>query len=412
MNVRQTNFTTKLITMKTLKLLCLLILIQLNTQAQTPAIHSTLPVGGTVSELIFKGKDTAFCIIGVNLYRSTDGAKTWVLSKGLQFGGPYNFTSLEVRGSKVIGGLNSGGRYYESNDAGQTWSDVKFIGPNQRLSDLQFVDDLNGYAICSGNSGSVNDVQFLKTTDGGATWSSPFAFPKRGYDAQVQFLNPTFGLVFYQEFLYRTKDGGATWDTVNGISSSIKSAYIYNEQLAFVGVNEGSLLKSTDDLNTWQAINPNGRQDWENQILFLSPNKGIVSEGYNKDYKITLTTDGGFTWTTFADGVNFKKFVYQDDQTIYLFGANNNIYKTSITSSGVNKNTQSNIQYYPNPSTGKIYLNVPQELIGKNIQVYNTNGVLVKSIPCNDLRIKIELENAGLYLLKYDESAIGKIMVE
>lgn len=398
--------------MKTLKLLCLLIILQLNTQAQTPAIHSTLPVGGTVSELIFKGKDTAFCIIGVNLYRSTDGAKTWTLSKGLQFGGPYNFTSLEVRDSKVMSGLNSGGRYYESNDAGQTWSDVKFIGSNQRLSDLQFVDDLNGYAICSGNSGSVNDVQFLKTSDGGATWSSPFAFPKRGYDAQVQFLNPTFGLVFYQEFLYKTTDGGTTWDTVSGISSSIKSAYIYNEQLAFVGVDEGSLLKSTDGLKTWQVINPNGRQGWENQILFLNPSKGIVSEGYNKDYNITLTTDGGFTWTKFAEGVNFKKFVYQDDQTIYLFGANNNIYKTGITSSGINTNTKSNIQYYPNPSAGSVYLNIPVEHLHKNIHVYNTNGKLVKSIVANDASIKIELEDVGLHLLKCEEITIGKIIIE
>jgi photosystem II stability/assembly factor-like uncharacterized protein len=406
------NFTQKSNTMKTLKLFTCLLILGYSSMAQTPAIHSTLPVGGTVSKLQFKGTDTAFCIIGVNLYRSIDGAKNWTLSKGLQFGGPYNFVCLAAKGNKVLAGLNSGGRYYESNDGGNTWSDVKFLGPNERVSDFQILNEQTIFAICSGNSGSVNDVKFMKSSDGGTTWSTPVTFPIRGYDAQVQFINSNLGMVYYQEQMYRSTNGGSAWDTAAGFTDDIKTAFILNEQLAFAGTDEGTLSKSTDGLNNWTKINPNGNLDWENQIYFLNESKGLVSTGYTRDFAIHTTTNGGQNWSTFANGVNFKKFVYINDQTIYLYGGNNNIYKTSLSSTGLNSSIFNPIKIYPNPSNGTFQLELEKEYVGKEIKLFDVYGKIQQSFICTSTSEKIENRIPGLFLIKIGEETIGRILIQ
>lgn len=390
----------------------LLLIIVISSNAQTPNLHSTLPVGGSVSKLVFKNNDTAFCIIGVNLYRSTNAAKNWTLSKGLQFGGAYTFISLAAKGNKVLAGLNSGGRYYESNDGGNSWSDVKFLGTNERVSDIQIQDEQTIFAICSGNSGSVNDVKFIKSTDGGNTWSSPVIFPKRGYDAQVQFINQTHGMVYYQENLYRTNNGGSSWDTASGFTDDIKTAFILNTQLAFAGTDEGTLSKSTDGLNNWTKINPNGNLDWENQLYFINENKGIVSTGYIRDFAIHTTNNGGLTWTQFANGVNFKKFVYMNDNIIYLYGGNNNIYITNLSSTGINSNKLIELKIYPNPSVGDIHLELAPKHVGKQIMIFDAYGKLQQTFKCAKIKEHIKIENAGIYLLRVEEENIGKIIIQ
>lgn len=390
--------------MKTKIIIYLLLLFSIKSQAQSPVLHSTLPSGGVVTEMEFKGMDTAFCIIGINLYRSTDGAKNWTLSKGLQFGGAYNFTCLSLNGNKILTGLNSGGRYYESLDGGDTWSDVKFFGLNQRVSDIQILNSGNIFVLCSGNSGSVSDVSFIKSTDGGQTWSTPTNFSKRGYDAQTQFINSNTGIVYYQNYMYKTSNGGSTWDTVAGINSSIKSAYILNEQLAFAGINEGSLYKSTDAFASWSVINPNGNLDWENQIYFLNATKGIVSTGYTRDFKINITNDGGATWTTFADGVNFKRFVYKNDNVIYLYGGNNNVYKTSLSSTGMENNQLVDFKVFPNPSNGVLNIQLNESKDDRHIKVFDFSGRVVYETDCINGNCSIEINEKGLYLLKVGEN--------
>ncbi len=401
--------------MKKHLLLISCIVLVLQSQAQTPAIYSTLPNGGTARDLIFKGPDTSFCINSYWLYRSTDDLKTWQNSVELQFGGAYTFTSMDGFGEKIMAGQNTGGRYILSNDAGATWSDVKFIGKNQQVNDIEFLNSTTVFALASSGS-STDSIILFKSTDGAETWERVYKFPKRGANARMTFLNASIGAVYFNSNLYITKDAGLNWYSPSGIDTTenVLSVYLYDAQNAFVGQDAGGLYKSTDGMQTFnftQSVFP--RLDYENQLLFSDLSTGYVTEGYTRDFAFRKTTDGGVNWTTLATGVNFKNFHIVDDNTVYLYGANNNFYKVSTVLSGINTNEiSSNIKIYPNPSTGLVTIKSTENIKDKTLRVYSSLGKLIQEqhIGINDFQIN--LVDAGIYILMIDHQVVGRVNIQ
>ena len=64
--------------------------------------------------------------------------------------------------------------------------------------------------------------------------------------------------------------------------------------------------------------------------------------------------------------------MYINDQTIYLYGGNNNIYKTSLSSTGLTSSKFNQIKIYPNPSNGTIQLELEKVFVGKEIKLFFT----------------------------------------
>lgn len=384
------------------------------SNAQTPELYSTLPTGGTARDLTLKGLDTGYCINGYYLHRSIDKLKTWTNSKSLQFGGAYTFTALDIFENNIMAGLNSGGRYYLSNNGGDTWTDVKFIGKNAQINDIEYLSSSTVYAL-TGSASVIDSIILFRSTDGAETWERIYKFPKRGTDAKMTFLNSNIAAVYFDENLYITKDAGQNWFTPSGLDTleNILSVFLYDAQHAFVGQDLGGLYKSNDGYNKFSfQSSASPKIDYENQIHFIDLNTGYLTEGYTRDFQFRKTTDGGLNWVVLANGVNFKKFHLNNDNTAFLYGANNNIYKVNTIASNVEKQyIDLNFKIYPNPSENKFNIEFPYTHIGSTIEIYNSTGIKVFEKKINSVKEYFEINTAGLYLIKVDQHLIGRVNI-
>lgn len=179
------------------------------------------------SELRFVDGKTGFAVQSVGggdhrLFRTVDG-KTWAPSGVVaQHRADYRFVSAEV------GFVARADVILKTSDAGKTWASVhqcrvktEVEGLTRdvkcQMGALAFADANTGYAV-SWALGKGAGVAFLKTTDGGKTWSTTVALPgENGHEGALHFTDASNGVVRMQHGkIYRTSDGGQTWTEVNG----------------------------------------------------------------------------------------------------------------------------------------------------------------------------------------------------
>ena len=142
-----------------------------------------------------------------------DGGETWTTIELDEDRTIWQAALLASDRYFLITSLNSGGDLLRSTDGGLTWSPVGGGLPvgNLQGSSLFFQDENTGFV-----SGLVNSVpRMYRTVDGGATWQQRAAM---GLDAGIRdfhFVSPDTGLVaIYQgdtPGIYRTTDGGTSF---------------------------------------------------------------------------------------------------------------------------------------------------------------------------------------------------------
>lgn len=185
-------------------------------------------------------------------------------------------------------------------------------GNGQKQDDVFFVDAAQGWAV--NGSGQIS-----RTQDGGQTWTRQltqsgtyfrcigFVDTQRGFAGNI---GPNyFPGVTDANPLYRTLDGGATWQPVTGISgpaaTGLCAIEVVSAEVIYAAGRVGGpshLLKSTDGGQTWisRAFDP-AQIQMVTDIKFLSPTEGYAFGGSSPNVQLSRavvlrTTDGGQTW--------------------------------------------------------------------------------------------------------------------
>jgi photosystem II stability/assembly factor-like uncharacterized protein len=190
--------------------------------------------------------------------------------------------TVGVAGHRIVAAGERGTILY-SDDAGSTWRQAS-VPVSVSLTALQFVDAKRGWAV--GHQGVV-----LHSTDGGATWSKQLdgiqaaqlalraAAEATGpdqarvrADAQrlvddgpdkpfldVHFDGPRHGYALgAYNLLFRTADGGATWQPWQGRTANPKGLHLYGMRAAggalYIAGEQGLLLRSTDQGASFSAL--------------------------------------------------------------------------------------------------------------------------------------------------------------
>jgi photosystem II stability/assembly factor-like uncharacterized protein len=186
---------------------------------------------------------------------------------------------------------------------------------------VSFVDDTHGwYGTGAGD--------LFRTTDGGASWqkiaSRPGTFVRAvGFvDRQNGFIG-NIGTDYYpgvtdETPLYRTRDGGVTWEavdtgeaTIKGVCAIdiLKTKRIYQGELVprtvihaagRVGGPTG-MLRSVDGGDTWSVIDMSAHAGMILDVKFFDENTGLVFAASHPDPAqaeglVLRTEDGGKTW--------------------------------------------------------------------------------------------------------------------
>ncbi len=123
---------------------------------------------------IFKlGEGTEYAYRVVALYSTKDGGRTWTASAGVAEDVPV-FTPETNLLSMTDVIVRCGQELCLTQDAGKSWTtitpniDMGGDGPSRHLRQLDFVDVKTGWAVAYDNNGRLG---LYRTTDGGATWN-------------------------------------------------------------------------------------------------------------------------------------------------------------------------------------------------------------------------------------------------
>lgn len=264
-----------------------------NIWASQDAGHYWMPVAtvsGVVTGLSFSSVNLGWAATLDGLQQTDDGGRTWRPIATGAYGHPTWVQFVDQRHGwiTILGGLRAGGIYEfalrSTADGGQSWRDVALpCSPPPGLGTyFSFVTHDTGFALCAGQPGAGAQAKWLyRTLDGGQTWqliesvgvpgggSTPYPsrwLPQGGYAQNLFFIDKTHGWISLSRAgVAATKDGGISWDSLG---------FPYAEPFPQGGVVFAS------DSQGWVVMYPSGEGGQSGDVPSLLE-----------------TVDGGRTWS-------------------------------------------------------------------------------------------------------------------
>lgn len=283
--------------------------------------HNVLYVGG--GEQTVRGNVSS----GYGVYKSVDAGKTWT-DLGLKNSRHVPRIAIHPNNPDIVYAAVLGNLYkptedrgvYKSVDGGKNWKKILFANADAGAVDLE-MDPTNPrilyastwrinrtpYSLNSGGEGSA----LWKSTDSGETWkeiSKNKGFPTDTLGIIGVTVSPlnnqrVWAIVENKEKggLYRSEDGGETWNLINDDRNLRQRAWYYTRVYAdtqsedVVYVMNVQYHKSEDGGKTFDDYNaPHG----DHHDLWIAPedhNRMIIAD----DGGAQVTYDGGETWSTY-----------------------------------------------------------------------------------------------------------------
>ena len=321
-------------------------------------------VAETDPDLVFIGTGET-CIRGNILpgdgvYRSTDAGATW---EHVGFSESHGISTIRIHPTDpAIVYVASFGKYgvpseergvFKSTDGGDTWTKVLFR--DERTGAIDIAIDRNNpdviyaalweafrkeYTMSSGGPGSG----MFKSTDGGETWTEITRNPgmppegvvgKIGLAVSTANSNRVYALFEHDDGgLFRSDDGGDTWELINDERRIRQRAFYYTHVYAdhhdedVVYVQNTSFFRSTDGGATYEVINNGTHGDFHDfwidpddpaHVVVANDGGGAVSFTTGSEW-----TDQEFSTAQFYHGVTTAHIPWhicgsqQDNSTLCL----------------------------------------------------------------------------------------------
>ncbi len=255
------------------------------------------------SDITFSNNLTAYAIVNNLLVKTTDFGNTWgttIFNNNLK---AINFPSDSI--GYIIGYTSS---IYKTTNAGNTWNQL--ITGITSPSSLFFVNDTVGYIS--------HDSSIFKTTNGGVNWTPS----NTGYlCSNVVFPSDSIGYCFgiypYSVndtlFILKTIDGGTNWFkqyAMFGASFTTIMCFANDSTGYFTGIFQ--MYKTVDGGLTWnfQSSSPpswGNFFDWVADVFFLNQDTGFAVGNLGQFYR---TYNGGNTIVITKD----NKYITYDVQ--------------------------------------------------------------------------------------------------
>ncbi|WP_372934787.1 YCF48-related protein [Mariniphaga sediminis] len=289
--------------------------------------HEYAPTYIDIKQLDFISDSIAYILVGNEIHKTTDGGKT-IINMGAPLPGEktrqFDFID-DLTGYSISGGETgtsaSENSVCKTIDGGKTWT--KTHDTYSVMEDIYCMDFINeniGFI-----SGGYNQPNLRKTTDGGKTWITKGESLRFG---QIQFLNTHIGYArnagnYYQR-IYKTVDGGENWEIILEKEEGINSLYFIDVSTGFIVGDNGLIYKTVDGGENWEKLTI--PYEYYVYVRFISKNIGFILDEEGKLYK---TTDGGKNWELWTQIYGISALEIQKGK-IYINGTYGKILENSI----------------------------------------------------------------------------------
>ncbi|MGJ5895429.1 carbohydrate-binding protein [Streptomyces sp. V2] len=301
--------------------------------------------GGYVTGLVFNPREKGLLYARTDMggaYRWDTGAKQWIPLTDWLGEKDWNLLGIDAIATDPVdparlylstgtytNGWAGNGAILRSTDRGRTFqrTDLPFkVGGNEDgrgAGERLVVDPANNGTLLLG----TRKNGLWRSTDHGATWRQVSSFPvKDGASSGGGIAFVTYGPAGSKTVyvgvgdrstsLYRSTDGGTTWQAVSGqptgqlpqhgVLSGDGSLFLtYTDHLGPNGVTGGSVWKYTPAGGTWKNVSPS-QGSYGFSGLAVDPRKPstvmvtTLGRWWPED-EIYRSTDGGTTWKALAD---------------------------------------------------------------------------------------------------------------
>ena len=266
-----------------------------------------------VSSVVFTDSQTGFGFGSGNIYlKTTNGGTNWS-EEDFGFSSNKQFLDAQVTPDGKIHAIGNYGTILISENGGTNWQINSSVTENT-LSEILFVNNNTGYAVCGYGSGDI-----LKTTDAGETWVSQinqYHTPMYG----LSFTDAETGYIAGSIDIKKTTNGGTNWFNVySSTTNEIFTDVVFtNPNTGYITGSYGKLLKTTNAGMTWSPniINTSGGSI--TSLYFVNENTGFAT-GSSGD--IAKTTNAGQNWTSQASPFPFAYLTsvnFSDENTGYV----------------------------------------------------------------------------------------------
>lgn len=161
------------------------------------------------------------------------------------------------------------------------------ITPGSGSGGVTAIDCIDSTCFISGGQSDL----VMKSIDGGQTWADAGIVASQGTTFFKMFSQDT---VYVQRVstLYRTYNGGTTWEEVP-MTYSIMS--FVNSNIGFASNGSGGMYKTTDKGNSWNYVNSSIAVS--GLSYFTNEQIGFTRFSESGNHAIYKTSNGGQTWT-------------------------------------------------------------------------------------------------------------------
>ena len=298
------------------------------------------PYTGRHNDVYFVTPDRGWIVNGNGeIYRTDDGGSTWTRQLAVENGHfrSVGFVDANVGFAGSVGLGEFGSRdanvLYRTDDGGAHWHPVEDIAGDAPagLCGMHVVNDSVVVAV-----GRVRGpATFVRTTDGGRTWTARDMGAHAAGLIDVYFPHPDSGFAVGLTsrdheasscVVLATDDGGATW--TERYRTERKGEWCWkmswpSRRVGYASLQRNSaspiyFLKTTDGGRTWSDELFREAYYFVQGIGFVTETQGWI--GGNSTQLVYETTDGGATWQAEAMRPRLNRFRFLGDSLGYAVG--------------------------------------------------------------------------------------------